>query len=123
MNHNSKDKTKFRQTRIWKEFRFRMIQEADYTCELCGTHYTPARRRMLQLHHRDPEHYDVLDAEKFCVLCSQCHDLTERIAKKIRSKQFAHMRNRKAWAALLGTSLPFFEALILEQTTSEKSDH
>ena len=68
----SKEKTAFRRTKLWKDFRKLIIQERKH-CQFCGSKYR------MNLHHkdRDPNNYTVLKAEKFLLLCNSCHKYWE----------------------------------------------
>lgn len=102
----SKDKTKFRSSREWKEFRQSLLEERGCSCELCGTRYSGKRKRYLQVHHLDPENYKDLSPDKFVLLCSSCHEMVERISKKILSKN-TELSNKSKWIILLENYLPF----------------
>lgn len=86
-------KSRFRTLVAWKRFRDFMIQEVNYTCECCGMRYTPVRRHLLNVHHRDPENYEDLVPEKFRVLCYTCHTYIEFLIKRIDGKSFKNYRN------------------------------
>lgn len=80
----NEEKTKFRSSKEWKEFRKNIITERGTYCECCGK-----KTRALQLHHKDPEHYTVLEKERFALLCSLCHKAVsdlERIKPENRKK-------------------------------------
>lgn len=77
-------KTKYRASKEWKDFRKSIILERGTYCECCGK-----KTKALQLHHKDPEHYDVLEKERFALLCSLCHQAVsdlERIKPENRKK-------------------------------------
>jgi len=102
----SKEKTKFRSSKEWKDFRRQLIKERGPQCELCGTKYSGKRLRMIQVHHLDPDDYTNLNPDKFVLLCSGCHDLVERISKKILSKN-TELLHKSLWMSLLYRFLPY----------------
>ena len=58
----------------WREFRLRMLDEADYACEDCGASEFEGLLLMLDVHHL---HYETLACERpedVAVLCRPCHD-------------------------------------------------
>jgi predicted HNH restriction endonuclease len=99
------DHMKFRTTKVWKDFREKLLLERGAECTMCGTKYSGKRIRQLQVHHRDPEHYEDLTPEKFCLLCSGCHRIVERLSKKIRGKN--GVKNKEKWLALIEDYLPY----------------
>jgi len=106
MGITSKEKSKFRASKKWKDFRRKLMEERGAVCELCGTKYSGKRRRMIQVHHLDPDNYTDLRPEKFVLLCSLDHTLVERISKKILSKNI-ELPNKSVWLLLLERFLPF----------------
>jgi len=94
--------TKFRSTTRWREFRSRLLEERGYRCELCGT----KKKKGLQIHHLDPEHYTDLSPEKFVILDSACHDLVERLAIKLKGSKSKDIPNLEKWISLLYNFLP-----------------
>jgi hypothetical protein len=62
----------------------------------------------MDVHHKDPEHYNVLNENEFKLLCTSCHELVERMALRLGSKLNA-VTNREAWINLLGDFLPKLE--------------
>lgn len=111
----SKEKSKFRASKRWKEFRRYLINKRGAECELCGTKYSGKRLRYLQVHHLDPDKYTDLKPEKFVLLCSSDHDLVERISKKILSKTTS-LRNPLIWYNLLKNVLTFKSRKKLEES-------
>jgi len=98
-------KTLFRQSKAWKDFRNAMILMNDGKCELCGIKYTPSKFHLLQVHHLDPDNYEILDPAKFSVLCSSDHDLIERFVTRINGRQFQPPENIEQWDALVRNHL------------------
>jgi 5-methylcytosine-specific restriction endonuclease McrA len=76
---NSKEKTSFRRTEEWKQFRITLIKERNNTCELCGS-IKPSSQ--LQVHHINPDDYTNLNKKYFAVLCKSCHKEIERLSKR-----------------------------------------
>jgi hypothetical protein len=70
----SAEKTKYRKTVEWKRFRKSVIKS---NCELCG-----GKSKRMNLHHKDPAHYDKLEPELFATLGGVCHRFVEHLAKK-----------------------------------------
>jgi len=104
----SKEKTKFRTTKEWKEFRISMLEKTEKSCEMCGTRYSGKRTRMLQVHHHNPDQYTNLNPEYFSVLCSSCHkDTVERFVKKLCGKGSREIPNLGGWLNLLWPHLTF----------------
>ena len=97
------DKTKFRQSKAWKQFRLAVIVSVQGCCELCGTQYKGKRLKMLQVHHLNPDDYFNITTGKFAVLCSSCHDLVERMAIK---KSWGEGYYEKCWYNLLWDFMP-----------------
>lgn len=91
----NKDKTKFRQTTLWKNWRKKLIQERGCYCECCGK-----KTKNLQCHHKDEsvENYQILEPERFSLLCSQCHKCVESLAQ-IKPENWYKIR-RKEWVEL-----------------------
>lgn len=95
---------KFRTTKVWKEFRKKLIHDRGAECECCGTKYSGKRIKQLQVHHKDPANYMDLAPEKFVLLCSGCHDMIERMNKKLKGSK--GVKNKEKWLALIGEFLP-----------------
>ena len=67
------EKKKFRQSKEWKEFRVKKLQDADNKCECCGV-----KSKVLHLHHKnlDKEQYtNISNPSHFVILCKSCHDI------------------------------------------------
>jgi hypothetical protein len=77
----SVEKTSFRKTKIWKEFRENMIASRCFTCEICGT----IHKKGLNLHHKDERNYDDLQPDKFAVVCKSDHRLIERLLSRTKN--------------------------------------
>ena len=53
----------------------------NYTCEICGV----IKKKGLNVHHHDEEHYTVLQDDKFSVLCKSCHQEVERLLRRTKN--------------------------------------
>lgn len=78
---NSKEKSKYRKTKEWTDFRDSLLKERDYTCEICGKR----SKKGLNIHHYDEENYTDLQPHKFAVLCRFCH--SSLLERKLLSKK------------------------------------
>ena len=78
-------KAKVRNRVKWKRFRQYMIEKVNYTCEMCGTRYYGNRKKILHVHHLNDSIYTYGDFNEnnFRVLCSDCHDIVEKMIIKI----------------------------------------
>ena len=78
-------KAKIRNRVKWKRFRQYMIEKVNYTCEMCGTKYYGSRKKILHVHHLNDSiyTYDDFNENNFRVLCSDCHDMVEKMIIKI----------------------------------------
>lgn len=94
-------KTLFRQSKVWQEFRAGMIYLQNNRCECCGMVYPGAKSRQLQVHHLFPEKYELLNPANFSVVCSSCHDLIERFVTRIKGAAFNPPDNFSLWMQLL----------------------
>ena len=105
---DGKEKTKFRASVKWKKFRFGFIKDCNSTCPHCNTKYYGKRKRLLQLHHLDPERYTNLVPEHFRLLCSSCHSEVERLVTKVQGDSFTPPHNWREWMALYRDLLPYY---------------
>jgi hypothetical protein len=94
----NKEKTAFRRTKQWKDFRKKLIGERGQFCQCCGK-----KTKLLQLHHADGslENYRSLEPEKFWLLCAMCHKCVTALEQikpenwyKIRSKEWVDFYRR-----------------------------
>src|SRR5574344_1960850 len=71
--YTQKDKTKFRATRRWQNFRKDMYERANGKDEITGK---PLRKGHWNLHHLDLDsaNYEVLEEDRFLCLNNQTHD-------------------------------------------------
>lgn len=99
----SAEHTKFRSTSRWREFRSRLLEERGYRCACCGI----KKKKGLQIHHKDPDQYEDLTSEKFVILCSDCHGLVEKMAKRFRGKKANTITNSELWYELLSPFFPY----------------
>lgn len=88
MKDISKIKKKIRSRKKWKTFRKKIMDEKCNTCELCGTKYIGKRKKMLNLHHINDsiQSYDDTNTDNYRLLCSDCHDLVEKMLIKLDKK-------------------------------------
>ena len=99
----SAEHAKFRSTTRWREFRTHLLENRGYCCACCGI----KKKKGLQIHHKDPDQYDDLTPEKFVILCSDCHGLVEKMAKRFRGKKVNTIANAKLWYELLSPFFPY----------------
>lgn len=88
MEMTTQEKSNFRQTVAWKEFRRAMLARGNCQCELCGMRYTGSKIRLLNVHHRLPQEYDRLQPELFALLCHDHHEMVEGYCKRVLGKGF-----------------------------------
>ena len=82
---SSADKTKFRKTNLWIEFRNRIIKERGNKCELCGFE---KRNTLHHIHMNDSaESYTDLRSERFKTLCMGCHKFIHRLWSSYKRKK------------------------------------
>lgn len=81
----TKEKSKYRTTKKWKEFRLERIKDARNACQVCGIVKKGKATRYLQLHHLNPNAYGKETTDDVIVLCAGCHDVIERLVVR---KQF-----------------------------------
>jgi len=81
---STNDKTLFRKTTIWTNFRNKIVKEREH-CELCGF------EKRLTLHHiyltDKAEDYQNLISKRFKVLCSGCHKWGHRVWSSYKRKK------------------------------------
>lgn len=82
------EKTCFRQTLAWKDWRRQLLEAVGYRCELCGVYHRGKSSRVLNIHHKDmdPANYRVLERDRFLVVCEPCHE-------------YIHLLYRRYWNA------------------------
>jgi hypothetical protein len=90
---NSKEKTEFRQSKEWKEFRKKIIVAHNYQCDICE--YSSKK---LHVHHKREELYTILNPDWFSVLCPVCHKYIEH-----------HHRKKKLNEKVKNFIAPYFE--------------
>ena len=90
MIYGAEARAKFRSRVAWKNFRAMMIESTRGRCQCCGMYYAPRSRRMLNVHHLDPDQYDDLQPGKFRVLCVTCHEFVEYMDMRIKGKAFKY---------------------------------
>jgi hypothetical protein len=81
----SKEKSLFRKTKLWTDFRNKIFKDRNHTCEICGYDKRPT------LHHiylnDKAESYTNLSPERFKVCCSGCHKWLHRIERSYHRKK------------------------------------
>jgi len=81
---DSAQKTLFRKTRLWTEFRNKLVKERK-RCELCGY------EKRLTAHHiymnDSAESYSDLSEKRFKILCSGCHKFIHRVWSSYKRKK------------------------------------
>lgn len=98
------EKTKFRSSKEWTDFRKGIISKKNNTCDCCGVYFKDMSK--LNLHHRNldsSEYTNISNPDNFSLLCSTCHDIAHSLHTKIISK-----RNPTNNADLLNICFNFF---------------
>lgn len=95
--------SRYRATKEWKVFRASLLLVREHRCACCGI---PKKPKALQLHHLDPKNYTNLDPKMFVFLCSDCHTLVEKMAKRFRGKNAHTILNPEKWRDLLEAFFP-----------------
>ena len=103
----SKEKTRFRQTKAWKDFRTQLLKTRGMRCELLGT---PVTKKTAQVHHLRPDQYDNLDPALFQILSPTAHEFVEFVALVLGGKTV--VPNRAVLLAWLGPFLPASERTV-----------
>lgn len=88
---DSKEKTKYRRTHQWKNWRSFLIKKRENRCDICGMKHKTG----LQVHHCDEAHYTDLREQKFAVLCKRCHQLVEQLISRKELDIVAFCENLK----------------------------
>jgi len=101
----SEAKTLYRGRKQWKTFRLKVVKLRDGRCDCCGVRYLGARKKQLQVHHLWPSKYDLLEIDRFKLLCSQCHQTVEALATRLVAAKKT-LVNEDKWLALYGDYLP-----------------
>jgi len=73
-----KERSRYRQTKKWKEFRAYMIDQYDNKCFACEGY----RKKGMQIHHINPNSYGKETINDVVPLCPACHKELERILRK-----------------------------------------
>lgn len=98
----SKEKTKFRSSRVWKQFVAQEIKRRGLRCELTGVRLTAGTA---QLHHRFPSRYDDLTPENFWLLSPTAHAMVEYLALILHGNT-TKVPRREALLNWIGPFLP-----------------
>lgn len=81
----SEEKTKFRRTKIWKDYTKYFLDKYKYCC-FCGAKAT-------LLHHKYQDDYTLLEDDRFLPFCNADHRMCHRIGqKKNKSKPINDMK-------------------------------
>lgn len=73
----SENKTAFRKTIKWRDFRKQLLKTRGMKCEVCGT-----SKKGLNIHHCDEDDYTNLDPDLFIILCKTEHRNIHRLMRK-----------------------------------------
>lgn len=87
MNSSQKQKTKFRSSKKWKDFRHIKYVEQKGICPICGMKLG----KTANLHHMNlqPEDYqDLSNPDNFVFLCHSCHEFIHYKLKAYVRKDF-----------------------------------
>lgn len=70
------------------------MEEANYTCQVCG-----AKDTILQIHHFSYEHvFHELEYPESCIcLCKNCHRVADRLRKLEKERRIFYENKRKAY--------------------------
>jgi 5-methylcytosine-specific restriction endonuclease McrA len=79
---NGKEKSKYRSTKQWKDFRKKLIENNNYQCEICGVR----KKKGLHIHHLDEDAYGRETKEDVVVVCSTCHKLIEWMVSRTKNR-------------------------------------
>ena len=74
----SKEKSKWRTTSTWKNWRKYLLEKRGCKCEICSIN----KKAGLQVHHYDEQNYKDLKEYKFSVLCKRDHILIEQLLRR-----------------------------------------
>lgn len=75
------EKNKYRQTKDWKDFRKRILEDRNYTCEICNT----KKKKGLHIHHINESKYGNETDEDVVILCPTCHKLVEWMLSRTKN--------------------------------------
>lgn len=76
-----KEKSKYRQTKEWKQFRKKLIENKNHKCEMCDT----KKRKGLHIHHLNEDKYGEETENDVVVLCSTCHKIVEWLLSRTKN--------------------------------------
>ena len=94
----NKEKNAYRQTKEWRDWRKRLIEERGTYCQVCGK-----KTKLLDCHHADEEHYKDLDPDKFFLVCKLCHKCISAL-EQIKPENRKKIRNAD-WVDFFGRFL------------------
>lgn len=81
MKFTQKEKTKYRATVKWKNFRLDLIKKAGGKCAICGKEYRGKQKKKLCIHHINESAYGGEKEGDCVVLCTKCHRYWHSIAQ------------------------------------------
>lgn len=96
----NKERTKFRSTNTWKDFRLEILKGRGPYCECCGM-----KHKSLTLHHRNmdkTQYTNLSDPSHFRLLCRTCHDFAHHCYTQVNKK------NAKPHNRIVNFIIPFF---------------
>lgn len=77
LTEREKEYKKFLRSKIWKDFRLKVIKKRKSTCEACGLRLSP---RQCQVHHGDYTRFGGRELQKdVFLLCKHCHRTVHKI--------------------------------------------
>ena len=95
----SKEKSKYRATKHFKNLRLNKLEECKYRCKFCSV---KKPKCYLQLHHIDPTKYaDENEALYTVILCPECHKFIENKIKVLNNPKNPETEEKKKLRELL----------------------
>ena len=84
--YDQKSKRKFRDSKVWKDFRHQMYEQSGRVCAVTGAKLS----RMWQLHHMDlnSDNYENLDPDNFACLSWNMHKVVHAVFVASRPKEW-----------------------------------
>jgi hypothetical protein len=78
----SQEKTKYRRSKKWKDFRKHLLENSEYTCQICGSVKKGKQSKRLHIHHTNEDAYGEEDDKDVVVICAADHELIERLLRR-----------------------------------------
>lgn len=78
---NGKEKNKYRNSKKWKKFRNTLLEEKNYTCEVCNI----KKKKGMHIHHINEDAYGNEDFDDVVVLCPSCHKTIEWLLSRTKN--------------------------------------